>query len=181
MQLARVLALFPPAFLLVAHLAAAPEPAGAGIAIVYTVTKVEDELDGACDDGDCSLRDAFNEANTDGSESFVTIPNLGTAGPDIFSPAGGTYALVVSETQELTVDGAGAATTIIDLLDARGGLSVSCACAVSLSDFAIRNGRVDGGALGVLGVGVANSCEHYADERRRVRPRGAWGAVSDSV
>jgi CSLREA domain-containing protein len=97
---------------LVAGLALAG-PATAGAA-TFTVTKTADSADGACD-ADCSLREATIAANTSPGADTIVLP-------------AGTYSLTVSTppeedlsaegdldiTDDVTITGAGARSTIID-------------------------------------------------------------------
>ena len=104
-----------PAFLVIAAVAVAllrfdaPRPA---VAASFTVTKAADTNDGTCD-ADCSLREAIGAANASPG-STVTIP----AGTYTLTRAGGgeeanaTGDLDV--TANMTITGAGSATTIID-------------------------------------------------------------------
>ena len=122
-----------------------------------TVNTTADELNA---DGDCSLREAIQAANTD---SAVDACPAGSGGDTITLPAG-TYTLAIAGTGEdsnatgdlditsnLTINGADAATTIIDggaidrVLDIRSA-------SVDVTDVTITGGRTlsaqeDGGGI----------------------------------
>ena len=130
-----------------------------------TVTTTDDELNA---DGDCSLREAIQAANTD---TAIDACPAGSGADTIIVPAG-TYILSISVSEDapeydneqgdldigsdVTIQGDGAATTIIDAagLDTQsGGARVLQIIAgqVYLSGVTIRNG-VDG-----HGGGIANN------------------------
>ena len=82
-------------------------------AATFTVTKTADTADGTCD-GDCSLREAIIAANAAGGPDDITLP----AGTYTLSIAGaGEDAAATGDldiTDDLTLAGAGAATTTVD-------------------------------------------------------------------
>jgi CSLREA domain-containing protein len=109
------------------------------IAATFLVTTTADGNHGACTVALCSLRDAVIAANATASADVITLP-------------AGTYTLTIAETNEdaaakgdldvtgdLTINGAGAATTIVDgggldrVFDVRSGTVV-------FNDITIRNG-----------------------------------------
>src|SRR2546429_9358809 len=72
----------------------------------FTVTRTDDTERGTCSPGDCSLREAIEAANALAPEtSTITLP-------------AGTYVLTISQrlsmTADITITGAGSATTIVD-------------------------------------------------------------------
>ena len=114
----------------------------------FVVTKTADTNDGTCD-ADCSLREAIVAANANG------------AGADTITLPAGTYTLTIPGTGEdagatgdldivgdLTINGAGAATTIVD----GGGLDrvfhVVSSFTVVFNDLTITNGATVGGDNG---------------------------------
>lgn len=109
-----------------------------------TVTKTADTDDGVCD-ADCSLREAINAAN---SGDTVNVPAgtyvLSIAG--VGEDAGATGDLDV--TVDLTIDGAGSGSTIIDANDIDRVLDVRGAASVSLSGLTVRDGTAPAGAYG---------------------------------
>lgn len=132
-------------------------PDRAPAAIVIVVDTTADGVDNSCSDDDCTLSEAFQVANSDGVDSVITVPNLGDPAPDIFSPAS---FLQITENHDWEINGAGAATTIVDMLDITTGLYIACgaACDVSISGLTVRNGRVDVGSGGSFaGVGLNNA------------------------
>ncbi|MDO8617189.1 MAG: choice-of-anchor Q domain-containing protein [Dehalococcoidia bacterium] len=79
----------------------------------FTVTKTADTADGACD-ADCSLREAIIAANALPGADTITLPagvyTLAIAGPGEGAAATGDLDIA----GDLTINGAGAATTIVD-------------------------------------------------------------------
>jgi uncharacterized repeat protein (TIGR01451 family)/CSLREA domain-containing protein len=82
-------------------------------AATFTVTKVADTADGACDT-DCSLREAVIAANAISDADTITLPAgtyvLTITGEDEDAAATGDLDI----TSPLTINGAGSATTIVD-------------------------------------------------------------------
>jgi len=125
-------------------------PAQVTYAATFAVTKTADTNDGACD-ADCSLREAIIAANSNPGHDTITIPS-------------GTYTLTIAGTNEeaaatgdlditsdMTITGAGAATTIIDGGGLDRVLQIIGTITVSISDLTISNGQsefaVDGGGI----------------------------------
>ncbi len=98
--------------------------------------------DEVCDDGagNCTLRAAVQEANA-------------CPGPDVIDVGEGTHVLTLGQlvlTDEVTVRGAGASSTVVDGNAASRVFSVSAtAFAVTFEDLTIRNGNVAGSGAGV--------------------------------
>ncbi len=72
----------------------------------FTVTRTDDTERGACNPGDCSLREAIEAANALAPEtSTITLP-------------AGTYGLTIAQrlsmSADITITGAGSAATIVD-------------------------------------------------------------------
>jgi CSLREA domain-containing protein len=131
---------------------------------VFTVTKTEDTADGACSVEDCSLREAVIAANA-------------LAGPDAIALAPGTYALAIAGAgedaaatgdldllDEVTLDGAAATSTVVDGGALDRVFDVRCACAVTLREFTVRNGRVENDE----GAGIAADAARLSLLRVRV-------------
>lgn len=135
--------------LLVALAAGGSQPAQAANIVVNTT---DDELNS---DSDCSLREAITAANTDAAVDACTAGS----GPDTITLPAGTYTLSIVGTNEdsaadgdldvtddLTINGAGAATTIIDGNGAVTGERVfhvdpaSAGITVDISGVTIRGG-----------------------------------------
>ena len=110
-------------------------------AATFVVTKTADAADGTCD-ADCSLREAIIAANSAPGDDTITVP-------------AGTYTLTIAGTSEdaaatgdldinsnITINGAGAGTTIIDGGALDRVFHVSGAFAVNISGVTVRNGRI---------------------------------------
>src|SRR3990172_12560377 len=114
-----------------------PQPASAAS---FGVTKTADTADGTCD-ADCSLREAITAANAAAGADAIAVP----AGTYLITIVGsGEDAAATGDleiTDDLTLTGAGAASTIID-----GGANdrvlhiVGSTVVVDLVDVTIRNG-----------------------------------------
>ena len=140
--------------------------AGCQPAADITVTTTQDELN---NDGDCSLREAVQAANTD---SAVDACAAGS-GPDIIAVPAGTYRLTKAGTHEqqnlrgdldilsvLTLRGANRQSTIIDGAGLDRELDVFGGAAATVTDLTLRNGLAPpsrrGGAIVVLVNGTLN-------------------------
>jgi len=128
-------------------------------AVDITVNTTADDF---TDDGDCSLREAITAANTDTARDACPAGS----GADVITLPAGTYGLTIAGTSEggnvdgdldivnaLTINGAGAATTIIDAAGSGERhfdiFSNNGAFAVTMSGITMRsaNGDQDGGAI----------------------------------
>jgi len=119
--------------------------------------------DGICADvsGNCTLRAAVMEANASISADTITLP-AGTYTISIANSAGDENGALTGDldiTDDLTINGAGAAATIID----GGGLDrllhinpngSTTALSVSLADLTIQNGSVGSSASFINGGGI---------------------------
>jgi CSLREA domain-containing protein len=140
-------------------LGAALRPSAADTVAAIAVTTVEDELNA---DGDCSLREAIQAANTD------TAVDACPAGSDedlIIVPAG-TYSLTLAGANEddnatgdldvwsdLTLAGAGAGQTILDGARQDRVLHIHGSAIVELNGLEVSQGRT---SVGVHGGGIYN-------------------------
>jgi CSLREA domain-containing protein len=112
-----------------------------------TVNTPDDELNS---DGDCSLREAIQAANTDAS---VDGCDAGS-GPDTINLPSGTYLLSsqldVTAGSTVTVDGGGATSTFIDGGNAVRLFFVASGAQLSLNELTLTKGHIgsnDGGAI----------------------------------
>ncbi len=132
----------------------------AASAATFTVTKVADTADGACDE-DCSLREAVIAANASLGEASIVVPpgvyvldRLG-AGED--QSQTGDLDLRVS----MSIVGAGASRTVLDgaqadrLIHVPGAEFTPVPVMVTIRDLSVRNGSVagDGGGIATEGPG----------------------------
>jgi CSLREA domain-containing protein len=133
--------------------------AGSARATTFPVTKTADTADGACD-ADCSLREAIIAANAN-------------AGPDVITLPAGTYNLAIAPTGEsivannaavgdldiageLTINGAGASTTIVDGQDLSRIFHIH-AGPVAINNLTARNGTEEaGGGIFIAAVTTVN-------------------------
>ena len=133
-------------------------------AATIAVNTTDDELNA---DGDCSLREAIQAANTDAA---VDACPAGSGADTIVVPTG-TYTLSIPGagedanatgdldiTADLTLSGADAATTIIDGAALDRVFHIvrwrSLGCTVEISGMTIRNGSPDGSGGGILNQGT---------------------------
>jgi CSLREA domain-containing protein len=147
---AAVLALAPGAALL---------PSAADSVATIMVTTVEDELNA---DGDCSLREAIQAANTD--TAVDACP--GGSGEDLIMVPAGTYSLTLAGADEddnatgdldvwsdLTLDGAGAGQTILDGVRQDRVLHIHGSAIVEVNGLEVGEGRTP---TGMGGGGIYN-------------------------
>jgi len=117
-------------------------------AVTFPVTKTADTADGVCD-ADCSLREAIIAANAAGGPDTITVPAgtyvLTIAGPDgEDASANGDLDI----TSDLTISGAGSATTIVDGNGTNRVFEIFVG-PVSFSGLTIRNGSAAGFGGGI--------------------------------
>ena len=127
-----------------------------------TVTTVDDELNS---DGDCSLREAIQAANTD---SAVDACTAGSGADTITLAPGGTYTLtgidnttegnngLPSITSDITIDGNGATIERDSAVQAFRIFHVSFNGNLTLNEVTVSNGRATGSGLGSFGGGILN-------------------------
>jgi CSLREA domain-containing protein len=129
-------------------------------AAIFVVTKTADTNDGTCD-SDCSLREAIIAANANAGADVITLPaghyTLTIAGTNEDAGATGDLDIV----GDLTINGAGASTTIVD----GGGIDrvfhIVSAFTVIFNDLQIFNGFLpfaNGGGLLNEGTATLNNC-----------------------
>ncbi len=132
---------------------------GPASAATISVTTTDDELNS---DGDCSLREAIQAANTDAAVDACTAGS----GADTIDLPANTYTLSIAGTGEdanatgdlditadLTITGAGQATTIIDGNATDRVFDVRPSATVEISGMTVRNGNPGSGH----GGGIANN------------------------
>lgn len=125
-------------------------------AATITVNTADDELG---NDGDCSLREAIQAANTD---TAVDACAAGSGADTIVVPAG-TYGLTLTGADEdsnatgdldiasdVTLAGADAATTILDGNAADRVVHIAAGATVAIHDLTIRNGQAPHGTSASL-------------------------------
>jgi CSLREA domain-containing protein len=143
MRLARLLAPFGAALILTTGFMVAGAPPA--VAATITVNTTDDELNS---DGNCSLREAIQAANTD---TAVDACSAGSGADTINVPVG-TYNLTLGQLviqDSVTISGAGAAATVIDAGGASRVVNVSTGGApgtVAFSGITLQNGTGTGGA-----------------------------------
>jgi CSLREA domain-containing protein len=146
---------------------AAPPPVA--YAATLNVTTSNDELDGAPGNGNCSLREAIDNANADAPNNPDCAP-VGAYGADTITFAAATNGVPIVLTLasgdldilgaggNLTIQGNGAANTIIDGNNADRVFHVcpagACANTVTFNGLTIRNGSAP--AAGIMGGGIYN-------------------------
>lgn len=124
-----------------------------------TVNTLDDELNG---DGDCSLREAIQAANTDTAVDTCTAGS----GADTITLPPGTYILTLVGAFEdagqtgdldiladLNVQGSGARSTIIDGNNADRVFDILAGAQIVLSDLTVRGGSIDGNGGGIQNEG----------------------------
>ncbi len=127
-------------------------PVPAAHAATFVVTKTADTADGTCD-ADCSLREAIIAANAAAGDDTITVPagtyTLTIAGTDENVAATGDLDL----TSNITINGAGAGSTIIDGGALDRVFHVTGDDTVNISGVTVRNGSVAGGGGGLRNDG----------------------------
>src|SRR6202035_3419625 len=167
------------ALLALLGLAAAPPPAAAA---VFFVTKTADTLDGACD-ADCSLREAIVAA--------TALP-----GADVIVLGAGTYTLTragagedaaatgdLDVTGDLSILGAGAASTVLDggLLDRV--LDVAAGVRLEMVGVTVHGGKVAdvGGGIRNAGTLVLTRCAVSGNTTTGGAGGGIWSDAAGSA
>lgn len=138
-------------------LAFLPNVTQAAIFVVNTTNDTQDEApgNGVCADssGNCSLRAAITEANALAGGDTITLPagtyTITLTGPSENANASGDFDL----NSEITINGAGAANTIVQAAASRGVATervfhLLTANAVNINNLTIRYGRTTAGAFG---------------------------------
>lgn len=132
---------------------------GSARALIFPVTKTADTADGACD-ADCSLREAIIAANANGGPDVITLPagtyNLAIApgGESIVANNAAVGDLDISG--ELTINGAAAATTIVDGQDLSRIFHIH-AGPVTINNLTARNGTEEaGGGIFIAAITTVN-------------------------
>lgn len=133
--------------------------AGDARALTFPVTKTADTVDGTCD-ADCSLREAIIAANANGGPDVITLPagtyNLAIApgGESIVANNAAVGDLDISG--ELTINGAAAATTIVDGQDLSRIFHIH-AGPVTINNLTARNGTEEaGGGIFIAAITTVN-------------------------
>ncbi|MBI4034772.1 MAG: CSLREA domain-containing protein [Candidatus Chisholmbacteria bacterium] len=115
----------------------------------FTVTKTADTNDGACD-ADCSLREAITAANALPGADTIILPastyTLSLAGTGEDANATGDLDI----TDDLTLNGAGAASTFIDGDDIDRVIEVRPGAAVNIDAVTVKDGDPGANAGGIL-------------------------------
>jgi len=133
-----------------------PAPAAHGATITVNST-----ADVVADDGQCTLREAITAANADSASGSMTGECIAGSGDDIITLPAGTYTLALSGTGEdnnatgdldvtgnLTINGAGATSTIIDGGAIDRVFHIFSGVTVEINDLKITNGsNTVGGAI----------------------------------
>jgi CSLREA domain-containing protein len=115
------------------------------------VNTTDDEINA---DGDCSLREAIQAANTN-----TSVDHCATGNPaptvDVINVPAGTYitSVTLTITDFVTINGAGAGATIIDGGNAVRVFEVNAAQTVTISNVTVQNGNTETG----IGGGIENS------------------------
>ena len=129
------------------------------------VTTTVDELNS---DGDCSLREAIRAANTDVAVDACTAGS----GADVITLPAGTYTLTIAGagedaaatgdldiTDDLTINGAPAVSTIIDGGGIDRVLEVHPGATVQVNGVTVRNGNPGGNGGGIFNQGTLTLME----------------------
>lgn len=128
----------------------------------FTVTTTADSSDGACTASLCSVRDAIEAADSAGGSSTITLPagnyklTIETSGTP-FDPTTGD--LDIDNGANVTIKGAGTASTTVNANNADRAFTVQSGAALSLSDLTIANGQPQtdvGIGCGICGGGIWN-------------------------
>jgi CSLREA domain-containing protein len=131
-------------------------PAAPAVAAAITVTTTDDELNS---DGDCSLREAVESANTNAA---VDACPAGDPAPTVdVITFGVTGTITVSSmlsaiTEDLTIDGPGAASLTISGGDATPVMQVSSGGTLNLEGVTVADGENGVGPAGIANYGALN-------------------------
>ncbi|MBK6647638.1 MAG: sortase [Anaerolineales bacterium] len=139
---------------LIVMLALATMPVTPARAATFTVTKIADTNDGACD-ADCSLREAVVAANATAGADIITLASGSTytlsiagAGED----AAATGDLDITDTNSLTINTSGAGTATIDANDIDRIFHVLAGSSLNLNNITVTDGTTTlGGGLYAAG------------------------------
>lgn len=151
-------------------------------AATITVNTTDDELNS---DGDCSLREAIEAANTDSAVDACTSGS----GADVLTLPVGTYtltlnfALVIST--DLTLSGAGANTTIIQAAASPGVanflvVQINPGATVTISGVTIRHGNVVGSGGGIFNSGALTLVNSTIRDNNGREPGISVGGIFNS-
>lgn len=114
-------------------------------AATFVVTTTADTLDGTCD-GHCSLREAVSAANAAAGDDAITVP----AGTYLLTRTGAQESLNATGDLDVsgvtTIQGAGAAATVLD------GYGADRVLDVSAGALTLRDTTITGGALRITGA-----------------------------
>ncbi len=137
-------------------------PTAPAAAATIVVTKTTDTADGTCD-ADCSLREAIMLANTSTDPDTIVVPaglyRLTISGPPEDSGLSGDLEVMNS----VTIDGAGAGSTIIDAGGVSGvaervfevaAFDTASTFDVTFSDLTVTGGWMDGSSSADTGGGI---------------------------
>ena len=133
--------------------------AGSAGAITFPVTKTADTADGSCN-ADCSLREAIIAANASAGPDVITLPAgiynlaIAPAGESIVANNAAVGDLDIAG--ELTINGAGASTTIVDGQDLSRIFQIH-AGPVAINNLTARNGTEEaGGGIFIAAITTVN-------------------------
>jgi CSLREA domain-containing protein/uncharacterized repeat protein (TIGR01451 family) len=127
-------------------------------ALTFVVTTTADGNNGACTLALCTLRDAVIAANTAGGANAITLPS--NANPYLLTLTGANEGAAATgdldvTTGDLTINGGGAATTIIDGGAIDRVFEVFSPATLTLNDVTVRNGSTATDTSTTLGGGIA--------------------------
>ena len=139
---------------LIVMLALAALPVTPARAATFTVTKIADTNDGACD-ADCSLREAVVAANATAGADIITLASGSTYTLSIAGAgenAAATGDLDITDTDSLTINTSGAGTATIDANDIDRIFHVLAGSSLNLNNITVTDGTTTlGGGLYAAG------------------------------
>ncbi|MFQ5614192.1 MAG: choice-of-anchor Q domain-containing protein, partial [Anaerolineae bacterium] len=167
-------------------------PLGVGLtpgAHALTLIGVDSTADTVADDEACTLREAIINANNDDQSGSTDCP-AGSGADTILLPAG-TYALSISGagengaasgdldiTDDLTIVGAGAASTIIDANGLDRVIDLPLAATVAISGVTLSNGAANfGGGLSLGSGGVVTLVNSVVSDNASTNFIGGGGGI----